>query len=152
MAQKEVKEKEAEKKDDIKIAKLKKPETRKPDTKNKNRKAKNQTNSAAVKGKGKQKSNAYSVISNPTVKSQVPPQYPRRAVKLGWQGIVIVEAIVDLSGKPKATKVHKSSGFEVLDDAAITAVSKWQFDIENSVKNTRFALVRVPVNFVINKS
>jgi protein TonB len=103
-------------------------------------------------GSGFAASNAYSVINNPKLKSQTPPSYPRRAIQRGWQGVVIVEAVVDKTGQPKEARVYKSSGFQLLDKAAIKAVKKWEFDIANAVNLNRYALVRVPVNFVINQS
>lgn len=102
---------------------------------------------------GKDVSSVYSVINNPKIKSQTPPVYPHRAIKRGWQGIVVVEAVVSSKGYPKEIRVYRSSGFAPLDKAAIKAVRKWEFDLEGRIKNpNQYSLVRVPVNFVINQS
>jgi protein TonB len=55
------------------------------------------------------------------------PAYPGRAKREGWEGTTLLRVQVQPSGKPGAIKVQKSSGREILDEAASEAVKKWTF-------------------------
>lgn len=50
--------------------------------------------------------------------------YPRLAVKRNWQGKVILSLRVTSSGKIKNIQVNHSSGYDILDQAAINSLSK----------------------------
>jgi len=57
-----------------------------------------------------------------------PPQYPGVAQRNHYQGTVTIEIVVDPNGKITVAKVQKSSGFPVLDEAALDAVKgHWSF-------------------------
>jgi TonB family protein len=56
------------------------------------------------------------------------PLYPHVAREKGWEGTVTIKVLVDEQGKPKFVEVHQSSGFSVLDEAALETVKKrWRF-------------------------
>lgn len=56
------------------------------------------------------------------------PEYPVSALRHGNQGTVMVEFNVDAAGNVTNGKVFKSSGFSVLDEAALEVVlKKWHF-------------------------
>jgi len=56
------------------------------------------------------------------------PPYPGIAVRNNYQGSVTVELAVDASGAVVSAKVAKSSGFPVLDEAAVKTVKeRWHF-------------------------
>jgi TonB family protein len=42
--------------------------------------------------------------------------YPRQALRQGWQGTVVTELTVGTNGFPTACRVTKSSGYKILDD------------------------------------
>jgi protein TonB len=48
--------------------------------------------------------------------------YPARALRMGWQGKVIIAFIILENGSASNIKIAKSSGFEVLDDNVIKTV------------------------------
>jgi protein TonB len=50
-----------------------------------------------------------------------------RAKREGWQGTTLLQVQVQPTGRPSAVKVQKSSGRDVLDEAALEAVSMWTF-------------------------
>ncbi|SDK10961.1 outer membrane transport energization protein TonB [Methylophilus rhizosphaerae] len=56
-----------------------------------------------------------------------PPEYPEFAADQGSEGTVILRVKVLPNGKPAEVKVKKSSGFSLLDDAAVAAAKKWAF-------------------------
>ena len=70
-------------------------------------------------------------------------------MRRGQQGTVILHALVDDRGNPVELRVVDSSGFEVLDEAALASVRRWEF--EPAVRGGRqvAAWVRVPVAFVL---
>lgn len=90
---------------------------------------------------------APQIIENPRLRSKIPPEYPKEALRRGYEGKVIVEALVNLAGYPVEAKIFKSSGFRLLDISAINAVRKWEFDVSSYNRNS--VLVRVPVEFLI---
>jgi protein TonB len=55
------------------------------------------------------------------------PQYPSMARRLGQEGTVILEVTVSVDGLAKSVRIQESSGHELLDQAALNAISKWKF-------------------------
>jgi TonB family protein len=85
--------------------------------------------------------------SPPRVRKQVKPEYPREAFEARIQGTVLVEALVDERGHiSKARVVQSVPG---LDEAALDAVRKWQF--EPAMKNGKpvATIIHIPVAFRI---
>ncbi len=58
---------------------------------------------------------------------KVKPEYPMRARREGWQGVVVVQIVLSSNGTIKNLDLVKSSGYDILDRAAIGAVRGWQF-------------------------
>lgn len=81
-----------------------------------------------------------------------PPTYPARAVELDQQGVVFIRALVVVPGKPEKTVIWQSSGFPLLDSAAIAAVSRWEFEPLRSAGEVRPAWVQIPVKFRLNQT
>lgn len=76
-----------------------------------------------------------------------PPAYPRRARQRGYEGTVVVHALVTMPGPPHTAKVVQSSGYPSLDDAALDAVRTWSFRPALRNGQAVAAWVQVPVNF-----
>lgn len=74
------------------------------------------------------------------------PRYPRRAVEMGMQGVVVVHVYIDASGSLRDVKVAQSSGFGLLDKAALAAVARWRF----APAAQRGQWMRVPIEFLLN--
>jgi protein TonB len=56
------------------------------------------------------------------------PRYPPIALRNHYQGTVVIEFVVDESGKLRSVKVQKSSGYPVLDEEALgTITNRWRF-------------------------
>jgi len=55
---------------------------------------------------------------------QITPIYPLASQRLNEQGNVLVRALIDTQGVPRQLKVHRSSGFPRLDEAALAAASQ----------------------------
>ena len=89
-------------------------------------------------------SSKASYLNNPR------PQYPPMSKRLGETGTVMLKVLVGADGTAKDVLIHKSSGFERLDVAALEAVRKWRF-----VPGTRLGVpedmwFNVPVKWVLN--
>ncbi|MBE7636606.1 TonB family protein [Sneathiella sp. P13V-1] len=93
--------------------------------------------------------NVSTVIHTANYRHRTPPVYPRRAYQLGQQGTVMLHALVDNQGRPGDLKVEKSSGYTMLDKAALIAVASWEFEPREEDGRKVKSWVRVPVKFVI---
>jgi protein TonB len=55
------------------------------------------------------------------------PEYPESARRAHQEGVVWLRVHVTARGKPDRVAVLETSGFDVLDDAAVSAVRGWEF-------------------------
>jgi protein TonB len=78
-----------------------------------------------------------------------PPAYPPRAVELNQQGEVLVRVRLDPEGTAVEIVVHRPSGYQMLDRAAVAAVKSWHF--LPAVRDGRpvSAWVEIPVRFYL---
>ena len=76
-----------------------------------------------------------------------PPDYPYQARRRGFEGTVVVEALISISGRVADFKLAASSGHRSLDKAAIKAVRKWRFTPGSQGGVMKEMWVRVPVSF-----
>lgn len=58
---------------------------------------------------------------------QVEPLYPRAARRAGMAGVCEVEMDVDAAGFVVAVRLTKSTGHDLLDEAALEAARRWRF-------------------------
>lgn len=87
----------------------------------------------------------------PVVLKNTPPHYPEIARRNGWEGRVMVRVEVSADGRPLSTSIAKSSGYGVLDRAALRAVKSWRFQPRTISGITSAGTVEVPVNFALNR-
>lgn len=85
-------------------------------------------------------------LSNP------PPAYPLPARRRGIEGTVLVRAEVAAGGECLRTELKKSSGAEVLDQAALEAVKKWRFVPAKRGTQAVVAWVEVPITFKLENN
>jgi protein TonB len=78
-----------------------------------------------------------------------PARYPPRAVDLSQEGTVIVRALVGPDGSADDIVVWRSSGYALLDAAALRAVRGWAFEPASVGGRRITAWVEVPVRFAI---
>lgn len=55
------------------------------------------------------------------------PPYPLVARRMGYQGKVILNVEVLAEGRAGEVKLHTSSGYDILDNAALQTVKTWKF-------------------------
>lgn len=83
----------------------------------------------------------------PQVKIEPRPEYPALARKRGQEGTVLVRCRVSTQGIVSGVELERSSGFRLLDEAALKAVSQWTFlPAMEAGKPVESAIV-VPVQF-----
>ena len=81
------------------------------------------------------------------VRHSVRPVYPRLAKEEGWEGTVLIKALVRTSGKPENITIQKSSGHKILDNAAVDAIRQWRF---SPAKDGNFSMekyIHIPLKF-----
>ena len=91
-------------------------------------------------------------ISHPQILSQVDPTYPEAARLASREGTVLLEVQILENGRTGSVSIKQSSGNELLDESAVSAVYKWRFTPAKE-KNTGRAIVcitTVPVVFKLN--
>lgn len=79
-----------------------------------------------------------------------PAKYPKRAHDLNQQGEALIRARIDFEGNTAEVLVWRSSGFVLLDNAALSAVRRWQFMPERRNGMPVVAWVEIPVRFRLN--
>lgn len=55
------------------------------------------------------------------------PLYPRLAQRKGWEGIVYLNVSINPLGTVNNVQIKKSSGYSILDIAAVKAIREWKF-------------------------
>ena len=90
-------------------------------------------------------------IPQPAVILNTPPNYPETARRAGWEGRVTVRVEVSADGVPTTVTLGKSSGYGVLDQAALRAVKSWRFQPRTIGGVAMTGVVEVPVNFALNR-
>lgn len=78
------------------------------------------------------------------------PVYPEMARQLGQEGQVIVSAEVDANGFAISVEISKSSGYELLDAAALKAIKKWLFSPAIEKGKPVPSKIEIPIRFQLN--
>ena len=66
-------------------------------------------------------------VSKPSGISQPKPKYPPAARRAGQQGTVTLSFTIGSSGEVISAQIAKSSGYILLDNAALSAIRSWRF-------------------------
>jgi protein TonB len=75
------------------------------------------------------------------------PKYPDLARRAGIQGQAVVKALVDIDGSIMDAQILKSSGNQMLDEAALAAARQWKFTPAKQRDKFVRVYVSIPVNF-----
>nr|WP_233462204.1 energy transducer TonB [Photobacterium carnosum] len=76
--------------------------------------------------------------------------YPKLAKRRGIEGQVLIEVWIDIEGQQLKQKLIKSSGAQILDNAAIAAIKKWHFSSHIVNGKTIAHRVQIPVRFKLD--
>ncbi len=89
------------------------------------------------------------VYARPRYKENPPPHYPEIARRRGYEGKTLLKVKVLENGKAGKIEIEESSGFKVLDTAALRSVRGWTF-VPGTINGKRTEQwIRVPIKFVL---
>ena len=81
----------------------------------------------------------------------IQPPYPRRARMMGWEGTVVLRVIVSADGTVAEVVIHRSSGYPLLDQAAVMAARSRRFVPARDGGFTTSSIAEMPVRFVLTE-
>ena len=87
----------------------------------------------------------------PCYKNNPLPKYPVLARRRGYEGEVLISAMISASGTVVALNVKESSGHPILDRAAVKAVAAWEFEPARRMGAPVPLSVDIPVRFVLQR-
>ena len=77
------------------------------------------------------------------------PPYPAISKRLGEQGKVVVRVLIGVDGQAEKAEIRESSGFDRLDQAALTTVLRWRYVPGKRGGVAEGMWFNVPINFVL---
>lgn len=89
----------------------------------------------------------YKVEVKPQPIFQQKPRYPDLARRAGIEGQAVIKALVDIDGSVMEVQILKSSGNQMLDEAALAAARQWKFSPAKQRDKFVRVYVSIPVNF-----
>ncbi len=96
-------------------------------------------------------SQVIKVQANPDYFQNPPPEYPELAKQMRQEGLVLLAVDVDREGTPIKVEIKQSSGYRLLDQAAVRAVSHWKFQPGRMGDIPVESTVTVPIRFRLEK-
>lgn len=78
------------------------------------------------------------------------PKYPLLAREKGYEGVVYLRVLVRMDGRVGQLAVDRSSGHEILDQAAVDSVKEWAFFPAKKGGKAVESWVLLPVKFALN--
>jgi len=103
--------------------------------------------SAIPEKPGLQAAAPISVKASPLYAENPKPEYPALARRRNWQGTVIISVSVSKKGAADRVELQKSSGYVLLDKAALQAVASWRFLPGTEAGHPVAMKVLIPVHF-----
>lgn len=77
------------------------------------------------------------------------PPYPALSKRLGEQGKVVVRVLIGVDGTAQKAEIKQSSGFDRLDQAALTTVLRWRYVPGKRAGTPEAMWFNVPISFVL---
>ncbi len=99
------------------------------------------------KGIGSEGSGKGAELAYPDYKINPKPKYPMIARRNGYEGVVLLKVWVLESGKVGRIELEESSGYGVLDKAALKAVENWIFIPGKRNGMSISSWVTIPIRF-----
>jgi len=89
------------------------------------------------------------VYARPRYKENPVPHYPKIARRRGYEGKTLLRVKVLENGKAGKIEIEESSGFKVLDTAALNSVRDWTFVPGKIDGKITEQWIRVPIRFIL---
>ncbi|HVQ28833.1 MAG TPA: TonB family protein [Vicinamibacteria bacterium] len=86
-------------------------------------------------------------VAAPKRTKTINPSYPQEALAQGVRGIVILEILIDPQGKVASADVIRS--IPLLDEAALMAVRKWEYEVTKVGGQPVSVKLTVPITFAL---
>jgi protein TonB len=102
---------------------------------------------AALAGAASRGATGGPLSSRASYRSNPKPDYPPEARRQRQEGVVLISVEVDADGRPVEVSLARSSGFPLLDEAAVQAVRRWTFEPARAGGLAVSSHVEVPVRF-----
>lgn len=77
------------------------------------------------------------------------PSYPPMSKRLGEQGKVVIRILIETDGHAHQAEIKQSSGFDRLDQAALSTVLRWRYLPGKRAGTPEAMWFNVPINFVL---
>ena len=90
-------------------------------------------------------------LAQPNYLKNPAPRYPREAKNARQEGMVLLTAQVSGMGLAEQVTVKNSSGFPLLDEAALKAVERWKFKPAKIGSMAIASQVEIPIRFQLDK-
>lgn len=90
--------------------------------------------------------------SRPYLHENPKPVYPAVARRRGMQGVVLLNVEVNANGRVTRIKILQSSGFRILDVAAIQSVEQWKFIPGSKGGINAASIVKIPIRFSLQET
>jgi protein TonB len=87
------------------------------------------------------------IVAKPRYRSNRKLEYPIPSQRRHEEGVVVLSVAVDPNGTPSAISLSKSSGYPLLDRAALDGVHRWTFEPGRVGGVPVFSVAVVPVRF-----
>jgi TonB family protein len=98
----------------------------------------------------KKSKNIPNITNYQLVGKKIIPNYPARSLKLGQEGIIYLKILVSDNGYPEEIIFTQKSQYDLLNQAALDAVSKWRFQPIIIDGNKSKMWINVPIEFKIS--
>ena len=85
--------------------------------------------------------------ARPLYRDNPPPRYPRTARRRRYEGTVMLEVLVSIQGRVRDLRLAESSGYDILDEAAVEAVRDWSFEPGRRGRQPMEMWVKIPIKF-----
>ena len=79
-----------------------------------------------------------------------PIRYPKWALGQGWKGTLLVAIEILETGNVGRWKIMRSTGHELLDNAAVKAIRKWKFEPGKQKEKPIVSCIQIPIYFVLD--
>jgi protein TonB len=84
--------------------------------------------------------------------SNAKPIYPMAAKRSGDEGTVLLKVEVSADGFSQSVTIHQSSGYDELDQSAVTAVEKWVYIPAKRGNDNVTSTIIVPIIYSLRKA
>jgi periplasmic protein TonB len=89
------------------------------------------------------------IAARPLYRVNPPPPYPSVARQRNYEGTVLLEVLVDEKGRVGRLRIARSSGYPLLDQAALDGVKGWRFEPGRRSGEKIAMWVEIPIRFTL---